>query len=835
MVDSLKVVTEFVAYWLNQKLEPMKDLPSEISSVMNLILPLNKQLPIGKLFISKFFTENNNGRLNFKSEEKKNELKKSLKGKVSFLMSMDSEVKKVFAGKTIGNLSHLNVVTDKMSDFQTEAYIQAYNKDMEGLKGIYTNSRQAILFVFPDGTYGEEGFKKYINEETKSSFTIKEDGVKKKIYNYIPSDELKKAILADTEEEMLAKLHKYSSKFAVTIKNIINCYNSKKSCFVYSEFVNGSGCILFASILSLFGFTRGLPSSSGIARRYILATRKTSSVNQVKELIKRFNEPSNMHGEIFNVIIGSAIISEGFTLKNIQEETILTPWFNYSETDQVIARGWRLGSHNDLINSNITPTVKIFQRVSIPRGLKKSNLVSIDLVMYEMSELKDINIKLIERIMRESAFDCSLNYLRNKRGEEYNGKRECDYLDCNYKCDGGVSLNEKNIDLDYSTYQLYYIAPSVKKIIKQVKELFRNTFRLDINNIIKHFPDNKLFEIITALQIIINKSIQIINKYGLPSYLKEEENIFFLVDSLTILGKITSEYYTKYPSIKLNNTFEKISNDIFYDFLPTIVNKACNTDSVEKLRELIFMTPIKVQETMLESSILSNVSEMTINTTTRDNMLEIYKDSFSEIDGVWVSWLDKLRCLDTKDMVWKDCESEYKQIVDNLHKQITTDLESNEIGYYGLYNMKTDAFCIKDVSDKNINDDNRTVKTGKVCSTWNKTKLFNIIINIAKIPIPPEDYLYKTDEQLWDVINNKKFLENFRSEPKDTISLDYLERIVYWGSKKGKDFCKALRKWFNDKNMLIENSACGAGPMSKSAKPKSAKPKSTKPKSTKPK
>ena len=38
---------------------------------------------------------------------------------------------------------------------------------------------------------------------------------------------------------------------------------------------------------------------------------------------------------------------------------------------------------------------------------------SIDLRMYQGSEIKDLNIKGIERIIKEAAFDCALNYNRN--------------------------------------------------------------------------------------------------------------------------------------------------------------------------------------------------------------------------------------------------------------------------------------------------------------------------------------------------------------------------------------------------------------------------------------
>ena len=64
--------------------------------------------------------------------------------------------------------------------------------------------------------------------------------------------------------------------------------------------------------------------------------------------------------------MGSRKISEGFSLRNVQIEDIHTPWFNYSETSQAIARGIRVGSHNQLLEAGVDVEIQIYQRVSIP-------------------------------------------------------------------------------------------------------------------------------------------------------------------------------------------------------------------------------------------------------------------------------------------------------------------------------------------------------------------------------------------------------------------------------------------------------------------------------------
>jgi hypothetical protein len=56
------------------------------------------------------------------------------------------------------------------------------------------------------------------------------------------------------------------------------------------------------------------------------------------------------------------------------------------------------------------PVLKIFQYVAISNDKKTP---SVDIEFYKISEIKDVNIKKIERIMKEAAVDCSINKERN--------------------------------------------------------------------------------------------------------------------------------------------------------------------------------------------------------------------------------------------------------------------------------------------------------------------------------------------------------------------------------------------------------------------------------------
>ena len=813
---------------------PMKDGVDEIASVMNLILPLNKQLVTGEEFLDEYFTVNKMGVYKVKSN-KVDELKELFKGRVSYLKAMQSDIKKVFMGKNIGNLDHLNVVEDFMSEFQSQAYNKAYDLDKTDRQGVYANCRQASLFVFPDSSYGESGFKKFLNkkDDKKLRSINQETGKKQNVYHYSMNDELRKLLNADSYEEKLEKLEKYSSKYAASIRTIFKAREEGKSVFIYNEYVKGSGLILFGLILNLFGFVKadGKEPPGSERARYASLTNETATNKQITDLIHRFNNPDNMNGKIINVIMGSRKISEGFSFKNIQVEDIHTPWFNYSETSQAIARGFRLGSHSTLVDAGLNPTLDIYQRVSIPKGdcplyYPKSDICfdpSIDLHMYEISEIKDISIKGIERLIKESAWDCALNYSRNNIESEigYDGKRECDYMDCEYVCDG---IDQKNLeltnkDLDYSTFQLYYDS-NKHKIIEEMILLFKTNFRLDLNTIIDHFPQFSGFELITALHTMINESTQIINKYGFSSFMKEDNNIFFLVDSLSVVGRFSSDYYTEFPHVKTPVTFNQVVQPLYLKSLPDAVKEISSSTTISDIRKIMYRLPIEVHEYFIEASILARKKGIQNNKLTQDLILQYFENSYTEFNGVWVSWLlydynDILRCLNGD--IWEDCNEEYIKKIENFKQNIKVSLEKNQYGYYGQYNKETDQFCIRDVQG-DIAEKKHLRTSGKRCINWPKDELLPIIIDKLKIQIPDESNMEKKDLGKWkemkkldknSILAELRKSKNAKDRADENSSREELLNILFWSKLMIKPTCKYLRDWFQSNNLLSEDPGCG--------------------------
>ena len=609
-------------------------------------------------------------------------------------------------------------------------------------------------------------------------------------------------------------------------------------------------------ILKLFGFSKASgnePEGSELPR-YATLTSETSTTRQINLIAERFNNDDNMHGNIINILIGSRKISEGFSFKNVQVEEIQTPWFNYSETSQAIARGYRLGSHRALLEAGFVPELTIYQRVSIPN----SETPSIDLDMYKIAEDKDISIKGVERIMKESAWDCSLAYRRNNVvGAD--GERDCDYVGCYYECDG-IGVPGDIEDLDVSTFQLKYDSSNIENIIDKLVLLFRENFRLDLDTIISHFNEYSDFDIISALRILINESRQIINKYGFPSYVKEDMNIFFLVDSLSVIGSSMSDYYTEYPNIKKQISFDQIIEPIYINSLPEIINQSSRAEVLEDIRKVMVRLPIEVQEYFIEGSIQGNVLASKTGkdnerlSKTRKLVLEYFKDKYDKFDDkVWISWLlneseePTFRCFDENDISWKDCDAEYIEKGKKYKQDLQAALKDSPYGWYGLYNPKSKNFCVRNVKEKDITKLHRQT-SGIVCRTVGKQELVNIIlddfsdINIPYINIPSMDEINKIEAELKkkmtakeanmsrmkkvfndiNSMNKKQLLANIKSNKyidkriDPSVSDEELKRILFWGSQTIPTLCGYLHIWLSKTPYFIpDDKTCGSSDKTK--------------------
>jgi superfamily II DNA or RNA helicase len=767
----------------------MKDDPAEFASVMNLILPLDNQFPVDKEFTRMFF--NPNGKI---KNDMIQTIERKTNGRISYLKAMSSTVSKVFVGQKIGKLEHFIVYNGVMSDFQSKSYIAAMKEDLKD-KNIFLNSRQASLFVFPDGSYGVDGFDKYVMKRRIERNLLGQKRTEIQTTYNLSNDLIKRV------NKNLANLSTFSHKFAETIKIILN--NPRMNVLVFCEFVNGGGCILFAKILEQFGFSQAKGDEKTKGLRYALLTHQTTGQRKIHQIINRFNKDDNLNGEFISVIIGSRIISEGFTFKNIRKEFIFTPHWNYSETSQVIARGWRLGSHNALVvRGDPNLKVEVYQLVSTPKATpKETTTPSIDLNMYETSEKKDVAMKQIEHIIKINAFDCPLNFERNKR-EGYDDMRECDYTRCEYDCNGRIGPIP-----DVSTFNLFYAV--TKPIEEGFREYFRRHFSIKLSDLQDMFPQMNMFEIINAIKTFIDKDVRFYDKYGRLSYLRIQSEILFITSDARIPNndKLAS-FYIENLIIQNGDSFEQIIKRLSDEFIPTLIDVIFTYP--EHMGITISKIPEIVQREILTASIMAEILDIEKNKEIRKNILKFFKGFFDKIEGTWVVWLFRenlgVTCLEENEMKWVDCEDEKSKLVNDYITRKRLTFTNSKIGFYGLYNPKIDEFCLRDVSTLQDQKDMRKITIGRRCADWDQKTLLDITVRRIKLD-PPSQFL----ENIVDYEELSEKVKKLKQAkiPDDIQNIQVMKRFLYWVKRPRSDMCSSILQWMREHDLVEENFDCG--------------------------
>lgn len=855
---------------------PMKDNSNEFASIMNLILPLNMQLPTKKDFNNMFFTDDN-------KIKNYDELRKYIRGRVSFLRSMETQLTKMNIGNKVNNLKYTLVDLDKMSTFQSEIYESAFKKDTSVVSvkelsenseenilreksmieetdlesdnsseedsedtksGLYDNSRQASLFVFPNGKYGRDGFNDSDNIESG-----KNPGFTKKLKNILTKNGSLKSPM-----DILKEIGKYSSKYEKALREII--LNPKENCFVYSKFVRGSGLIVFAELLKLLGYkeAKGNENPSELEEgvmRFALLSEKIST--KLENNIKLFNRPENKHGKYIQVLLGSPLISEGRSFMNVRQIHILTPHWNMSETEQVSGRGIRAFSHRDLDEKD--RYVKIYRHCS----LSINNVVqSIDYLMYEISELKDIKIKQIERICKETAVDCALNKKRNLLITDKDNSRECEYQSCKYVCEN-VSDNyiqkkleglfrDKNI---IDTYNLYYGDKKVKSTINVIQQLFKTYFSMHIKDIMIHFSELSFILLVRSLKYMIQNNIPIFNQYGFICFLKYERNIFFLSDDIQSSNSYFVNYYCKNPPVYSLSNFKSIILENQSNNIEKIIEYINTLDLNESIKlqnatELILELHPELQEQLIEFSVFSNFidklknQQITMNKINiKELCLKLFNSSIVELDDMYVSIHllneDKYRFIykNAKNIEdWKDIYDEkYEKILKKLKEkeqekgEEIKNIEDNNFGYYGFISRdqvfrikQTERTIIeekgKDVMKKIKTDDGKEMwvpdkrKTrpgqGAVCMTMVPVyKILNIIIkmyNKTDFFNPPENFEAPSLKEMKNELIDKA---KYSKEDLDKYNDKDILTIYYWLTRyKKPEICDNIKNFFEKNNIM---------------------------------
>ena len=832
---------------------PIRDRVEEIAEVLNLILSVEERLPTGREFIEQYFEESEGGYYNMK-ESMIGPFKEKLKGKVSYLRAVTSDVPKVLIGeKGAFGLQYFTVYPVTMSTFQSQKYLEYYRRDaglpslasasddaQETRGNIWLNSRQASLFVFPDGSVGDAGFLKYVKKREAMNIAGGATSSEKKRYSL--GDDLSTLFRGDSPSAVLSKVRRLSAKYAACIENIEASYSVGKLQFVYCEYVKGGGCILLSLILERFGFSRATGRESTPGKRYALLTSETTSLADLRAIQARFNSPDNITGTYISVLIGSDVISEGFSFLNVQTEHILTLFWNYAKIDQAIARGYRYGSHRDLIAAGINPSLDVYQYVALPEsGGSSYGSSSINVKMAKVSEVKDVNNKRVERLIKEAAFDCALNYNQN-HVTGMDDQRECDYQSCEYTCDGidpelytdDRALSESEID--FSTYQLYYADKSVRKIKRVVRDVFRLKFKVSLEylfGVLEKDTEREFytkFEIMTTLKSMIDENEVVHNRFNIPCFIREMNNVYYLVGNFILENDVFCDFYTQNIFSKRQTNYSELLSRRQEEVTSMNVELIFKQRDDAVIRDLVTKLPLEVQEKLLEACVVADHLKIPKNELQRSTVLDVLKfyiQPLSSDPNVTVSSLlyrsnSKLRCFDASTASWDDCSPEETS---NYAVESTREVDKTLYeGYYGLYNPQTDSFCLTQYDDV-VQTKASKKKTGVSCGTgsMNKKELVRLAVKVFKVPLPSAQSVQKN--KVWNGENRDKLLklvlENtytknlFTEEEYSSAPLSELQRVLFWANftvkseTKGPSVCGYLKDWLEKEGLLFTDYDCG--------------------------
>jgi hypothetical protein len=291
----------------------------------------------------------------------------------------------------------------------------------------------------------------------------------------------------------LPELYNWSSKIARAVELIMN---STGPVFVYTYF-NIAGIIPLAFALEMCGYKRYKQHETPLIESdqkdptyrgdYIIYTGDATISQYAQEYLDK--RQKMIYEKNVKVFIGTSKASEGLNLFGYREVHILDPWHNINLIEQSIGRVIRTGSHMHLPPQERNVSVYLY-------ATTMGEIESFDMIIYKLCEKKAIKAGVIEKILKENAFDCDLNKALNVySAEDYNRmipqktshnkminisladveySRPCFYMkDCNFQC-LSISANpntDANSDMSRSDFPTPIMKFNYDKEVYEIKNL----------------------------------------------------------------------------------------------------------------------------------------------------------------------------------------------------------------------------------------------------------------------------------------------------------------------------------------------------------------------------
>ena len=826
---------------------PMKNLADDIVELINYLKPKDKQIDRDIIF------KNVGSELEFKPDGK-DYLRKMISGYVSYIRGSDplTFAEREDEGELIDDLIYTKVTRCYMEDFQLKAYEEYVNSTVDALD---RGSQSYSNFVYPllietnksqnmKGVSGEEGLNMVIGQlKTNKRMLVK--NVKEVLMKDINENEINNIMSIDMVNKSIRGLiykkkylKNFSTKFYECLENINKTYDKEglkgaQPIFVYSNLVR-LGVNVFKEVLLNNGYLEfvengeynimddtldsitGEPYSSYNEEEkknfhpatFMILSGSLEGEDKEPEILfnilnRNFNASKNKYGKYLKIIVGSKVTNEGLTLKNVGEVHILDVYYTYGKILQVIGRAIRSCVHYDLMSDvNRYPKVKIYKYVA---SNKDNKTLMSDEELYKKAEIKYILIKEVERIMKESAIDCMLNYNANVYKNEideykdcvpireymYMDKKErekrmmcpekCDFQKCEYKCNCTKNKDDKlydeerkryrelnNEEIDYSTFtttlkrsEINYIMEKIKilyryKNVYTLKEIIEGIRRIYEEEMIILFDEKFVLNALDKLIPITDNDFNIFkdvvyNKYNIAGYIiyRGQYYIFQPFEQ----SEDVSLWYRDKNDINLNNP---IKLDIFLDKMNVLTNEQREKIMYEKM-EYDFSN-IEYYNSKEENEYIG-IIDVDKSLTDRNKVVDIFKIKNKNIEvrgkkrGYGISNFKGMVCHTGKHVeelikIAKEIGIIIKENDDTINKYNLCKLIRNRLLYLEKYNDDNKLYVIVPSNHKTIN------------FPFNlKDRIENIINKIKNVLLVKLDYtVKKMQDGVFEGIRKKEYI-----------------------------------------------------------------------------
>jgi hypothetical protein len=366
--------------------------------------------------------------------------------------------------------------TVRIKEIETERrQAQRRRKNVEDiLKSSYRiASRLYCDFVFPDeigSPYELDKLELYENLENILDVNSESDMVESsdiaKVNNF--NSKYLEVLRKESKKYMIGKaLATYSPKYKDIIEKL---HNSQGCCLLYSQFISLIGLNTFAIALDTTGkyapfelkkinneyvLEDNIEYIGKLRYIYYAGDNKDKELRDIyriiynsqfdelppscnklrKQLEDTYGKDGNLHGNIIKLMMTTRSGAEGLNLSNVRRVFVLEPYWQPVLLQQVIGRAVRKGSHLRLPENERNVEVFIYmvhitnqQLKNITSGAIRQDVatyaaksynrlgkvVTSDEELYIISERKKDLINETQGLIRESAFDCTLNYSDNR-------------------------------------------------------------------------------------------------------------------------------------------------------------------------------------------------------------------------------------------------------------------------------------------------------------------------------------------------------------------------------------------------------------------------------------